>query len=97
MAKRNKKPKLVRAQKQKMRMSTKLIIASSAGIMSLVAGLFVYLNVSNVEQSKAKGGTSQVELKPVDFNQPVLLVKQTDITLNGVRIKKAVDLTTINQ
>lgn len=92
MAKHFRKPKLTRTQKQKLRISTKLIIAGSAGILSLVAGIFVYLNVSNVDQSKAKDTQLEMFAKPVDFNQPVLVVKQTDITINGVRVKKAVDL-----
>lgn len=92
MAKYLRKPKLTRTQKQKLRISTKLIIAGSAGILSLVAGIFVYLNVSNVEQSKAKQASSDAVIKPVDFNQPVLVIKQTDVTINGVRVKKAVDL-----
>ena len=97
MAKHIRKPKLTRTQKQKLRISTKLIIAGGASILSLVAGIFIYLNVSNVEVSKAKGSTEQEMMKPVDFNQPALLVKQTDLTINGVRIKKAVDLTLQNQ
>ena len=96
MAKKPGRPKLTRSQKQKLRISTKLIIAGGASILSLIAGIFVYLNVSNVEQSKAKG-TIQIVAKPVDFNQPTILIRQTDLTINGVRIKKAVDLTIPNQ
>jgi hypothetical protein len=97
MAKHIRKPKLTRTQKQKLRISTKIIIAGSASILSLVAGIFIYLNVSNVEDSKAKEGVLQLMTKPVDFNQPTLLVKQTDITINGIRIKKAIDLATQSQ
>ena len=97
MAKKPGRPKLTRSQKQKLRISTKIIIAGGASILSLIAGIFVYLNVSNVEQSKAKGGNLQMVIKPVDFNQPTILIRQTDLTINGVRVKKAVDLTTLNQ
>jgi flagellar basal body-associated protein FliL len=78
-------------QKQKLKISIRLIIAG-AGILCLVAGIFIYLNLSQTQESKAQKHTTERFKKPVDWEQPQLLIKQTETRVNGVCVKKAIDL-----
>ena len=98
MAKKIKRHRLVQGQKQKLKVTTKIIIAGSASIFGLVAGIFVYLNVSQTEEMKAGVITQpDVILVQSDFNQPQLLVAPPEARLNGLRVKQARELTHAQQ
>lgn len=89
MAKKIKRPRISQSQKQKLKVTTKMIIAGSASIFGLVAGIFVYINLSQTEETKAKSITQpDVLLIQSDFVQPQLLVAPPEARLSGIRVKQ---------
>lgn len=89
MAKKIKRPRISQSQKQMLKVTTKMIIAGSASIFGLVAGIFVYINLSQTEETKAKSITQpDVLLIQSDFVQPQLLVAPPEARLSGIRVKQ---------
>lgn len=96
MAKKHKRLHISQSQKQKLKVTTKLIIAGSASIFGLVAGIFVYINLSQTEESKAKSIIQpDVLLIQSDFAQPQLLISPPEARLNGQRVKQARQLNAV--
>lgn len=87
MRKTKRKPQQATTQKQKLKLSTVLLIA--AGVSFFVASvIFISIGIFESEETKAQKTSSEVFSKPTDFNCPQLLVRQADLRMNGVRIKK---------
>lgn len=71
-----------------------MIVIAAVGVSIVAAGIFLYVNFSNIKKSKAGEAANKItQEKPVDFNVPELKTGYKENTLNGVRVRKAVDLT----
>lgn len=90
MKKRVHKPRQAGTQKQKFRL-TLVLIATGGFSFLIAAGIFMYINLSQSEKSNAQKTSAQLYDLPTDFNCPELLIKQTDMRMNGIRVKKYID------
>lgn len=89
MAKKLRRLHISQSQKQKLKVTTKMIIAGSASIFGLVAGIFVYINLSQTEESKAKSVLQpDALLIQSDFVQPQILVAPLEARMSGIRVKQ---------
>lgn len=96
MAKKQRRLHISQSQKQKLKVTTKMIFAGSASIFGLVAGIFVYINLSQTEESKAKSFVQpDALLIEADFAQPKLLVAPPEARLNGQRVKQVKEINTV--
>jgi len=94
MAKRRDRKNFKLSGKLKLKLSIRMILLVAAGVFIVAISIFMYVNFSNIKKSKAREATGNIaQEKPVDFNVPELKTDYAEKTINGVRIRKAVDLT----
>lgn len=88
MLRKNKPSRLKESQRQKQKLKMTLIIVSAVSLMGMIAGIFIYLNFSQSQKSKAEsifqGYRGQL---PTEFYQPKMIIKIPDPKLNGVSYK----------
>jgi hypothetical protein len=89
----------VAAQKVKMKQSTKIIIASGSSCLLLIAGMFMYFNFSQLEESQAQvvPNIVQSEVKRSELEVPAPVIMQSKYMPEGsaqpnVRIQKPVSV-----
>lgn len=94
MAKRRERKNFKLSGKLKLKLSLRTMLIVAAGVTIVAAGVFMYVNFSSIKKSKAREASGNiVQEKPVDFNVPELKTDYTEKTIRGVRVRKAVDLT----
>ncbi len=94
MAKRRDRKNFKQSGKLKLKLSLKMMLIVAGGVFIVAAGIFLYVNFSNIKKSKASEAADKfIQEKPVDFNVPELKTDYKESTINGVRVRKAVDLT----
>lgn len=92
--------KQVAAQKVKMRQSTKILIAGGSSCLLLMAGMFMYFNFSQLDESQAQvvPNIVQSEIKRSELEVPTPVIMQSKYLPEGssqpnVRVSKQLTVT----
>lgn len=88
MSKRRFRRNLRSGQRQKMRITFRMVLVVSSVVALLTAGLVIFFQLSSSKKSKAQATTSTATAKPVDFNVAELKTDFQAETMMGARVRK---------
>ncbi len=95
MHKGNRKKMIKQSGRQKLKLSFTMIVVVSSCVAVVGIAVFLYANFGSAKKSKAgEDITPAVSTLPVDFNVQHTVTDFQSTQMNGVRVRKAVDINT---